>query len=101
MNRQQKRAYHASKRAKWSEAKKVAWKEDWKGKAASWNRKRDQAGAPAPVFADKKKRAMAKMNKFLGIEPEPEMEIPIEPPRPKRRKRRNEAQLLEDSYVYH
>ena len=100
MDRQQKRAYNASKRAKWSDAMKTAWKESWKTKTATWNKKRGQAGTPAPVFANKKKRAMDKMKKFMGVEPEPEIEeAPMEQHRPKR-KRRNELESLQENLVH-
>ena len=80
MNRQQKRAYHASKR-----------------KTAN---KRGQAGAPAPVFADKKKKGLAKIEKYLtkGAEPAIE-EALIEQPRPTR-KRRSELQRLEENLLH-
>ena len=39
MDRQQKRAYNANKRAKWSDAMKTAWKESWKSKTATWKRR--------------------------------------------------------------
>jgi len=52
-DRQQKRAYHKSKRAVWSGDRKSAWKEAWKTKTARWNRKKGQPDAPAPRFADK------------------------------------------------
>ena len=60
MDRQQKRAYHKSKRANWSGAEKAAWKESWKTKTATWNRKKGQVDAPAPVFVDKKKELWIK-----------------------------------------
>ena len=63
----------------------------------TWNMKRGQAGASAPVFANKKKRALAKIEKYLtkGAEPAIE-EAPVEQPRPKR-KRRSELQRLEEN----
>ena len=50
--------------AGWSDTKKAAWKEVWKPKTATWNRKKGQPDAPAPVFVDKKKRALEKLGKF-------------------------------------
>ena len=51
-------------RAGWSGDRKAAWKEAWKAKLAVWNRKKGQKDAPAPVFVDKKKRALEKLGKF-------------------------------------
>ena len=63
-------------------------------------RKRGQAGAPAPVFADKKKRALAKVEKYLTKGAEPAIEEgPVEQPRPKR-KRRSELQRLEQNMLF-
>jgi hypothetical protein len=110
-DRQQKRAYHKSKRAGWSDAKKAAWKEVWKTKTATWNRKKGQPDAPAPRFVDKKKRALDKLGKFnytgtlperskvKGVKLEPVVEeLPLEPP-PKKRKTRKMAEKLRDSFT--
>ena len=108
MDRLQKRAYHKSKRAAWSGDRKAAWKEAWKAKSATWNRKKGQPDAPAPVFVDKKKRSLDKLSKFnytgtlperakVKMEPVVE-ELPLEPPPKKQRKTRKMAEKLRDSF---
>ena len=70
---------------------------EWKRKIATWSRKRGQAGAPTPVFADKEKRALTKIEKYLNNGAEPTIEeVPIEQTRPKR-KRRSELQRVEEN----
>ena len=72
-----------------------------------WNRKKGQKDAPAPRFADKKKRALETLGKFnytgtipdrakVKMEPVVE-ELPLEPP-PKKRKTRKMAEKLRDSF---
>ena len=110
-DRQQKRAYHKSKRAEWSDARKAAWKEAWRTKTSRWNRKKGQKDAPPPVFEHKKKRAFEKLGKFKFTGPIPDRakvkmnpvveveELPLEPPTKKAKRRvRNEAEKLRDSF---
>ena len=110
-DRQQKRAYHKSKRAEWSDARKAAWKEAWRTKTSRWNRKKGQKDAPPPVFEDKKKRAFEKLGKFKFTGPIPDRakvkmnpvveveELPLEPARKKaKRNTRKEAEKLRDSF---
>ena len=102
-----KELIHKSKRATWSGDRKAAWKESWKTKSATWNRKKGQKDAPAPVFVDKKKRALEKLGKFkytgtipdrVKVKMEPVVEeLPLEPP-PKKRRVRNEAEKLRDCF---
>ena len=104
----QKKAYHKSKRAVWTDDRKAAWKEAWKAKSAVWNRKKGQKDAPAPRFAAKKKRALEKLGKFnytgtipdrakVKMEPVVE-ELPLESPPKKQRKTRKMADKLRDSF---
>ena len=82
MNRQQKRAYNANRTASWTVDMKNAWKEEWKRKTASWNKKKG-VGRKAALVEEE----------IMGEE------APMEQPRPKRRKR-NELERLQENLVH-